>query len=114
MCEVVKKSRFLSQKLLFKFAFLYFRTISGRGDSRQKSWEKFFPWMKLKKSRIVLNGIVLKNKNKIRSTAKTDLPPKLGGLESITGIPPNFLKSSVFESPKDINLDINNVFVTLI
>ena len=38
-------------------------------DYAKKSWEKLFPWMKLKKSRIVLNGIELK-KNKFKKKRK--------------------------------------------
>ena len=38
-------------------------------DYAKKSWEKFFPWMKLKKSRIVLNGITLK-KTKYKKRGK--------------------------------------------
>ena len=54
---------------------------------------------------LVVLVVVLKNRNNIRSTAKTDLPPKLGGLESITVIPPSFSTSNTLLSPKDKKLE---------
>ena len=54
---------------------------------------------------------MLKNRNSIRSTAKTDLPPKLGGLESMTVIPPSFSTSNTLLSPKDKKLE-NFIFLT--
>ena len=54
--------------------------------------------------------VVLKNKNSIRSTAKTDFPPKFGGLESITVIPPSFSTLSVLLSPKERKLE-NFIFL---
>ena len=49
--------------------------------------------------------VLLKNKNSIRSTANTDLPPKLGGLESITVIPPKDSMSNLLFLPKDRKLE---------
>ena len=49
--------------------------------------------------------VVLKNKNNIKSTANTDLPPKLGGLESITVIPPKELTSNLLLSPNERKLE---------
>ena len=49
--------------------------------------------------------VSLKNKNSIRSTANTDLPPKLDGLESITVIPPKEFTSNKLSLPKDRKLE---------
>ena len=61
--------RFLGGLMISFLIFNKIDLIYG-SDYAKKSWEKFFPWMKLKKSRVVLNGIVLKNKNKNKRKRK--------------------------------------------
>ena len=50
----------------FIFSFLIFDKINliYGSNNAKKYWEKYFPWMKMKQSRVVLNGISLKKLHK--------------------------------------------------
>lgn len=60
--------RFLGGLMVSLLIFNKIDLIYG-SEYAKESWENFFPWMKLKKSRIVLNGIAFK-KNKFKKKRK--------------------------------------------